>query len=307
MKAAMSVGTVEILLVPYDVERRDTPTARGARGLLEHGFADRLRAMGWEVRETEVAAPADGPKLQTVLAILRQIAGFVERVDLEGSLSLIVSGGCLASLGVVAGLQRRGHDVAAVWIDAHGDCNTPETSPSGYWDGMALAAVRGASLPEIREGARAAPLVSGAVVHLAGRAFDPLEAGQVERLGLACVPPHRIANGETRELLRSAGAGRSLYLHVDVDGIDPRDAPAVGFPVADGARLAELLSCREALLPAMAMTFSALSFDRATADEAARTVDACLRLVGAFAPTNFAPISKTAGRGARPFSGTGRA
>jgi arginase len=304
MKAAMSVGTVEILLVPYDVERRDTPTARGARRLLEHGFADRLRAMGWEVRETEVAAPADGPKLQTVLAILRQIAGFVERVDLEGSLPLIVSGGCLASLGVVAGLQRRGHNVAVVWIDAHGDCNTPETSPSGYWDGMALAAVRGVSLPELREGVVGAPLASGAVIHLAGRAFDPLEAAQVESLGLTCVPPAQLAAGETRELLRRTGAERSLYLHVDVDGIDPRDAPALGFPVPDGVPLAELLGCREALPPATAMTFSALSFDRATPDEAARTVDACLRLVGAFAPTNFAPTSKTAGRGARPFSGT---
>jgi arginase len=285
MKAAMSVGTVEILRVPYDVERLDTPTARGVRGLLEHGFADRLRALGWEVRETEVAAPADDPKLQTVLAILRQIAGFVERVDLEGSLPLIVSGGCLASLGVVAGLQRRGHDVAVVWIDAHGDCNTPTTSPSGYWDGMALAAVRGLSLPELRAGVGSDSLAAGAVIHLAGRAFDPLEAQNIESLGLACVPSAQLATGETRELLRRASLDRSLYLHVDVDGIDPRDAPAVGFPVPDGAPLAELLGCREDLPPATAMTFSALSFDRATPDEAARTVDVCLRLVGAFAPT----------------------
>ncbi|HEX4494113.1 MAG TPA: arginase family protein [Thermoanaerobaculia bacterium] len=279
----MSIGTVEILRVPYDVERRDTPTARGVRGLLEHGFADRLRAMDWEVRETEVAAPAAGPKLQTVLAILRQIASFVERVEQEGSLSLILSGGCLASLGVVAGLQRRGHDVGVVWIDAHGDCNTPATSPSGYWDGMALAALRGLSLPELRERMGGAPLAADAVIHLAGRAFDPLEAGNIESLGLACVPSAQLAAGETRELLRRASHDRSLYLHVDVDGIDPRDAPAVGFPVSDGVRLAEVLGCRDDLPPATAMTFSALSFDRATPDEAARTVDACLRLVGAFA------------------------
>jgi arginase len=285
----MSAGTVEILLVPYDVERRDTPMARGVRGLLEHGFADRLRAMGWEVRETEVAAPADGPKLQTVLAILRQVAGFVERVDREGSFSLILSGGCLASLGVVAGLQRRGHDVAVVWIDAHGDCNTPETSPSGYWDGMALAALRGLSLPELREGVGGAPLAAGAVIHLAGRAFDPLEAGNLASLGLTCVPPGSLAAVETGEGLRHAVADRSLYLHVDVDGIDPRDAPAVGFPVPGGAPLAGLLSCREALPPATAMAFSALSFDRATADEAARTVDACVQLVEAF-------TKQTAGR-----------
>ena len=150
-----------------------------------------------------------------------------------------------------------------------------------------------------------APPAPDAVVHLAGRAFDPLEAGNVESLGFTCVPPGKLATAETAESLRRAVAGRSLYLHVDVDGIDPRDAPAVGFPVPDGAPLEDLLSLREALPPTAAMTFSALSFDRATPEEAARTVDACLRLVGAFAPTDFAPISKTAGRAARPFSGTG--
>ena len=77
-------------------------------------------------------------------------------------------------------------------------------------------------------------------------------------------------------------AGRSLYLHVDVDGIDPADAPAVGFPVANGAPLAALLGCREFLPQATAMTLSALSFDRCTPDEAARTVDAAVRLAGAF-------------------------
>src|SRR3954449_77101 len=181
----MSGERIEILLVPYDVERPDTPMARGARGLLERGLPERLREAGWEVRVMEIAAPADVGKLQTVLGIARGIAAGVERAGAAGRFPLVLSGGCLASLGAVAGLQRRGHEVAAVWIDAHGDCNTPETSPSGYWDGMALAAVRGAALPELREGLGVAPLGADAVIHLAGRAFDPLETGNVERLGLA--------------------------------------------------------------------------------------------------------------------------
>ena len=87
-------------------------------------------------------------------------------------------------------------------------------------------------------------------------------------------PRRRPASGSA-----SAPADRSLYLHVDVDGLDPRDAPAVGYPEPDGARLADLLGCRAALPPAAAMTFSALSFDRASPEEAGRTVDACVRLV----------------------------
>jgi arginase len=258
--------------------------ARGPRGLLEHGLAGRLREAGWkEVHVTEIEAPPGSAKLQAVAGIARRIAGAVERADAAGRFPLILSGGCLASVGVVAGLQRRGREVAAVWVDAHGDCNTPETSPSGYWDGMALAAVCGLSLPEVREEAALIPLDAGQVIHLAGRSFDPLETGNVQRLGLACVPPDRIASEETRERLRRCAAGRSLYLHVDVDGIDPRDAPAAAVPEPDGARLADLLACREALPPAAAITLSALSFDRAGREEAGRTVDACVRLVGRFA------------------------
>jgi arginase len=281
----MNGRAIEILVVPYDVERGDTPMARGPRGLLEHGFSGRLREAGWEeIHSTEiVAAPAGSPKLAAVAGIAGRIAGEVERAGSLGRLPLILSGGGLASLGVVAGLQRRGHDVAALWIDAHGDGNTPETSPSGYWDGMALAAVCGLSLPEIREAAGLTPLDPGRVIHLAGRSFDPLEPGNFDRLGLVRVPPDQIASEETRERLRGCVADRSLYLHVDVDGLDPRDAPAVGYPEPDGARLADLLGCRAALPPAAAITFSALSFDRASPEEAGRTVDACVRLVAAFA------------------------
>src|ERR1700709_2527790 len=124
MAPAMSGESIEILVVPYDVERRDTPTARGARGLLEHGFADRLREAGWEGGTTEIAAPADAPKLQTVLAPARGSAARarggpagVERALAAEKFPVILSGGCVASLGVVAGLQRRGHDVAVIWID----------------------------------------------------------------------------------------------------------------------------------------------------------------------------------------------
>ncbi|MFL6263286.1 MAG: arginase family protein [Thermoanaerobaculia bacterium] len=282
----MSTKTIEILLVPYDVDRPDTPMARGARGLLENGLPERLREAGWEILITEIAAPGEVGKLATVAGIARGIAEGVERAGAAGRFPLVLSGGCLASLGVVAGLQRRGHEVAAVWIDAHGDCNTPETSPSGYWDGMALASLCGLSLPEVREGLGSRPLDRsldpGAVVHLAGRSFDPEEPGNFERLGIVRVPPEGIAGEEARERLRRCAAGRSLYLHVDVDGIDPRDAPAVGFPEPDGARLADLLGCREALPPAVAITLSALSFDRARPEEAARTVEACARLVLAF-------------------------
>ena len=256
--------------------------ARGPAGLLAHGFQDRLRKDGWDVEIAEATIPEGLPeglgKLATVTAVGRWIAEAVATAHERGRFPLVLSGGCLASVGVLTGLQRSGIDPAVAWIDAHGDFNTPETSPSGYWDGMALASVCGLSLPEVREGIGLQPLRVDRVVHLAGRSFDPLEIEHVRTRRLAAIPPDRIAAPESLEKCRQL-SGR-LYLHVDVDGLDPGDAPAVGFPEPGGPRLEDVLHCLSALPAPAAMTFSALGFDRASEEQAARTVETCARLLG---------------------------
>ncbi len=278
----MSERILQLLVVPFDVERRDTVMARGPAGLLAHGFQDRLRKNGWDIEIEEApilkGIPEGLPKLATVIAVGRWIAGAVETAHGRERFPLVLSGGCLSSVGVLTGLQRSGVDPAVVWIDAHGDFNTEETSPSGYWDGMALASVCGLSLREVREEIGLRPLGVDRVVHLSGRSFDPLEIENVRRLGLAAIPPDRISATESLERLRQL-AGR-LYLHVDVDGLDPGDAPAAGFPEPGGPNLQDILSCLSVLPAPAAMTFSALGFDRASEEEAARTIETCARLVG---------------------------
>ena len=279
----MNERALQLIVVPFDVERRDTVMARGPAGLLAHGFQDRLRKDGWDVRILEARIPEKTSKLAMVTAIGQWIAGAVEAVIPFGHFPLILSGGCLASMGVLTGLQGSGVDPAVVWIDAHGDFNTEETSLSGYWDGMALASVCGLSLREVREVVGLQPLGVDRVVHLAGRDFDPLEIENVRRLGLAAIPPDQIAGAagvESLERLRGLAAGRGLYLHVDVDGLDPGDAPAAALPVPGGPRLEDVLRCLSALPAPAALTFSSFGFERASEEEAARTVETCAQLVG---------------------------
>lgn len=276
MNGAVNARSLQLIAVPFDVERQDTVMARGPAGLLAHGFQDRLRSAGWEVHLQVAETPEGLGKLQTVLGVGRWIAEAVAAATARGRFPLVLSGGCLSSVGVLTGLQRSGMDPAVVWIDAHGDFNTEETSVSGYWDGMSLASVCGLSLREVREGIGLRPLGVDRVVHLAGRSFDPLESENVWRLGLAAIPPDQIAGTESLERLASS----QLYLHVDVDGLDPGDAPAVGFPEPGGPKLEDVLRCLSALPASAAMTFSALGFDRASDEEAARTVETCARLVG---------------------------
>lgn len=280
----MSTLTLDLLAVPWDVERADTGAARAPGELASRGFPDRLRAMGWKVREITVhSAPEDSSKAESVAEIGRNLAHAVALARAQGHFPLVLSGGCLAALGVVAGLQTLGGDPGVVWIDAHGDFNTLETSRSGYWDGMALAAVCGVGLPGLREAVGLRPLPVSRAVHVAGRAFDPAETEAFRRHGLERIAAGELGSAEARETIRRRLGAGDWYLHVDLDGLDPRDAPAVGFPEPDGARLDDLLRALDGLRPPAAMTFSALSFERATGDEAERTIATCLRLAAAFA------------------------
>jgi len=262
---------VQAILVPYEVERQDTGMARAPRELVARGFLDRLRQGSREVHAVEIQVAAAG-KAETVVGVGQAIARAVALARSNGRFPLVLSGGCLASVGVVAGLQKGGTDPAVVWIDAHGDFNTPESSPSGYWDGMALTTLCGSGLPELAREIGLRPVPVSQAVHLAGRDFDPLERENVRRLGLVAVPPDQLS-------LDQIGEVRPVYLHVDLDGLDPRDAPAVSIPVPGGPSLEDVLRCLAALPVPAAMTLSALSFDRVDAGEAARTIDTCLRLV----------------------------
>ncbi|HEY8022695.1 MAG TPA: arginase family protein [Thermoanaerobaculia bacterium] len=279
-------GDLEIILVPYEVEKGDTAAARAPSALVERGFARRLEEGGATVHTSEVWARHEerAGRAEVVADLGRSLARAVANARSRGRFPLVLSGGCLAAIGVVTGLQRMGRDLGLLWIDAHGDFNTPESTPSGYWDGMALAAVCGRSLPEVYKEVELRPLHYRNVAHLAGRAFDAEEIEDIRRLALTVIPPERLCSDEARgEIARCVSGAREIYLHVDLDGVDPRDAPAVNFPVPGGPSLDDLLACLAGLPAPVAMTLAGLSFERVDADAARRTVDACVRLVQSLA------------------------
>jgi arginase len=278
---------VELIQVPYEVERTDSGGARGPAALLARGFLDRLRAAGWNVHPSEVWSRNEdlSAKAAIVAEVGRATARAVANAHSRGRFPLVLSGGCLTALGVVAGLERMGRDPGLVWIDAHGDFNTPESTPSGYWDGMALAAVCGRSLPEVYKAVELRPIHYKNVAHLAGRAFDPPEVEDIARLHLTVIPPAEIGSAEAeRQIERCLAESKSIYLHIDLDGLDPRDAPAVNFPVPGGPPLDILLSCLTRLRPATALTLAGMSFERVDEEHARRMVETLVRLVEALLP-----------------------
>lgn len=194
---------------------------------------------------------------------------------------LVLAGDCLTALGVVAGLQRRHRDLSLIWLDAHGDFNTPAITVSGYLAGMSLAMLTGRAPEPICErlGLRAVPdehavLIDARDLDAAER--DALETSRVRRLA---ADPDAV-HGALNEV--SAGA---VYLHVDVDIIDGEDLPGLRFPAGGGPSFSVVEDCLaqivDAAPPIAACIACAWTPDRIGDESTRRAITRLAAVIGA--------------------------
>ena len=184
------------------------------------------------------ALPA-GPVPGRMTLLYQAVADAVERT----ARPLLLSGDCPTALGAVAGLQRRYRDVAVVWLDAHGDFNTPAITVSGYLGGMPLAMLTGRA-PELFCDALGLRPVADADVVLAGaRDLDP-----AERDALAVSEVRRVPADPAAITSALGGLGSTpAYLHLDVDVIDSTQLPGLRFPAGPGPSVAQIAECLAAV------------------------------------------------------------
>ncbi len=294
--AAPAGRRIEIVVVPYDVEHDDTSLARSPRELLEAGFQERLEKLGHRVSVSHVWSREEGDKMAVVSSVALMTARQVARARSRNRFPLVLSGGCLAAVGVVSGLQRPGRRIGILWIDAHGDFNTPESTPSGYWDGMSLAAVCGRSLEPIYKRVELQPVSYLSIAHLGGRSLDPPEIEDFARLNVLVVPPGpKRLERALPELEKRLRRSPELYFHIDADGIDPRDLPGAHLPEPKGLRLKDLLRCFGHLRPPTGMTISGLDLERIDEAGLKKTLDGCVKLVRAALRVEEGPPREAAG------------
>ena len=156
---------------------------------------------------------------------------------------LVLSGDCPVGLAVAAGLQRRHGEIAVVWLDAHGDFNTPAITISGYLGGMALALLSGRAPELFADPLRLRPVPEHNIVLADARDLDP-----AERDALAASQVRRIpaTAGALRAALSGLG-GLPVYLHVDVDILDSTEVPGLRFPSGPGPTLGDVEDCLTAI------------------------------------------------------------
>lgn len=141
----------------------------------------------------------------------------------------IYAGDCCVILPVIAGLQRRGIAPVIAFFDAHGDFNTWETTPSQFIGGMPLAMATGRGEMTIAAACGMEVLNDEDAILVDGRDLDPEEAEALAASGVAIV--------SVDEIVDSVPSDRALYVHVDVDVVDPSDLPAINYPAPGGPAL----------------------------------------------------------------------
>jgi arginase len=196
-----------------------------------------------------------------------------------GDSAILIGGDCGVALAAIPHALRRTHgDTAVLWLDAHPDLNTPQSSPSGAFHGMVLRTLLGegllALLPE-------SPLDAKNVVLAGTRALDEPEAAFVESSGIRLLTPENLTAESLVEALAATGA-RNVYVHIDLDVLDPGEFSGLSYPEPFGVSVALLLDVIRAVKDRFPLAGAAVTeFAPASPEEAADDLPTILRILGA--------------------------
>lgn len=238
---------ISILTLPYNAQGKGKGGAAGPDALLQSGLLEELCSQGHLVQvgsvELTPAEEASYGGWQRVGIANGHLADLAAEARLHDRFVVGLLSDCNGVLGMLGGLQRSDHPawprrVGLVWIDAHGDYNTPETSPSGMLGGMPVAVASGKALTRLRQASQIrVPLQSPDIIMAGLRDLDPPEREQIEQDGLVThTEADLIAiSPDFREsVARLAEREDMIYVHVDLDILDPTVAPAAGLPSKGG-------------------------------------------------------------------------
>jgi arginase len=224
---------ISLITAPYDLGHEDVAVGAGPDRLLAEGAAETLEEAGHEVELVRVAPQAASTnEVGATFEIVRRVSEAVSRAVDDDALPVVLSGNCLSSVGIVAGL---GLDVGVVWLDAHADFNTPETSPTGFADGMGLAILTGTSWKTLRESIPGYRSLAEANVVLVGiRDVDPAEQERLDASEVRVLDPADAAETIEAAAEHLRESVEDVYLHVDLDVLDSSEGRANAYAVPGG-------------------------------------------------------------------------
>jgi arginase len=216
--------------------------------LLERGVDQRLRDRGHQVSvrwiESRAALPTESG---TTFELIRNLADAVRSSVSRGALPVLLAGNCNSSVGALAGIGPM--HPGLVWFDAHGDFNTPETTESGFLDGMGLAMVTGRCWKAVLSTVPGfAPLPEANVLHVGGRDLDVEEERMLRESDVALVMPGDLGSTDVEKAVEAAlldlrKRASRIYLHIDIDVLDLGEVEPNHLAVAGGLSVETVKAC----------------------------------------------------------------
>lgn len=246
--------TVEVIGVPMDLGGDRRGVDMGPSAIRYADLEGRLRRMGLAVKDHgnlrvpdpgEERAHTPEPRAhfhQEIVAVAEELAERVAAIARRGGFPLVLGGDHSVAMGTLAGLARAGHRPGVLWMDAHPDMNSPDTSPSGNVHGMPFAVALGIAGDPFPASLRANVDARSAVL-VGIRDVDPGEREHIKRSGvtaLTIADVDRLGMGPVMErAIGVASRGDGIHLSLDIDVIDPNEAPGVGTPARGGVSYRE--------------------------------------------------------------------
>jgi arginase len=220
-----------LLAVPYDSGHHNVRLGAGPL-ILQKGLARNLSVGKHEVREAELSVDVSFPtEIATGFEVARRVAACISQTKEQQEFPIVFAGNCnAAALGILSGLTG---EEGIFWFDAHGDFNTPETSSSGFLDGMALSMATGncwtaltASIPGYH------PMPEEKILLVGGHDLDTLEESRLRASSITVISPETLRRNSGD--LTFFPTVTSVYLHVDLDILDPTFVKANAYAAPGG-------------------------------------------------------------------------
>ena len=250
---------VRIIGVPMDLGQSRRGVDMGPSAMRGAGLQSSLKKLGLQVEDIgnlSVKQPEEMPigekrakYLQEIAETCGDVAAAAEKSLIEGFLPLVLGGDHSIAAGVAAGVanhfRKEKKQIGYLWLDAHGDMNTPESSPSGNVHGMPLAAIMGYGAPELVDLLGFKPKAEpGNIVIVGARDLDAQERKIVKKSGIHVFTMRDIDERGMREVMSDAlkyamDDTAGIAVSLDMDFVDPADAPGVGTPVRGGVTYRE--------------------------------------------------------------------
>lgn len=235
---------ISVIVVPYDSGLADARMGRGPQRLLEAAIEPRLTRLGHTLTVNPVRAPARfTTEIATTFELCARVADQVHHSRRTNTFPLVLSGNCDISVGAIAGCGCE--TTGVVWFDAHGESHSPETTESGFLDGMGIGILTGQCWRRIAGRIpRFSPVPGERVLLVGSRDVEPAEDALLDRVGV-----RRIASVDDvgPAVERLAGAVDGVYVHLDLDVLDPAEAIANQWTPPGGLTIAALMAAVAAI------------------------------------------------------------